>query len=93
MSEGVVADFESIRVHRNHLAIRQIPVLAGFEGIEITDVDRAAQSQLFEHWGHDRVMTRRRVVEGEHDQFVGNRLEQHAIRIGVHRRLCANKSW
>ena len=33
------------------------------------------------------------VVEGEYDQFIGNRLEQHAIRIGVHRRLCANKSW
>ena len=62
-----------------------IPVFAGGEGVEVADVNGATKVERFEDGGDHRGVAGGAVVEGEDDEFIGDRFEADAFGIGVDR--------
>ena len=74
MVSRVVADFEAVTVQFGDLLPREVVVLVRAEGESFGDEEGRAEPVFLQQRADDGVVAGLRVVEGQHDQLVGNGL-------------------
>ena len=83
MPVGVIPNLQTIRVHRVHLPVGQIPVLARLERIEVAHINRAAKPERLQNRRNHRRVTGGSIIESQYHQPVWDRLQQNSFGIRV----------
>ena len=83
MPVGVIPNLQTIRVHRIHLPVGEIPILARLERIEVAHINRSAKSERLENRCHHGRVTRGSIIKSQYDKPVRDRLQQNSFGIRV----------